>query len=181
MFRYFYVLLVVAAVAHVAVTTSHLFPSFYKKSGTPAYFKILFDQSWNFFSPNPGVDDIDFMYSCDGGINWEDLNHKKLVKHQENRLLGLGRVLYLTKGLAEDTLRIYEKSYLDCSKKHEECRRLAFEYVFLSNKFKYIDAKLKKVCPSRQFSGYRFLIRINKYGFKKRSLVYLKFPRVTYQ
>ena len=29
--------------------------------------------------------------------------------------------------------------------------------VFLSNKFKYIDAKLKKVCPPRQSSGYRFL------------------------
>ena len=107
---------------------------------------------------------------------------KRLHNHQANRLLGLGRILYLYKGLAEETYKIYETSYLNCEKKHDECRAEALSNVFLSEKFKHIDKLMKNYCPEKMSSGYRFFIKVNKFKWNEdRSDVYLKFPEVSYQ
>lgn len=173
--------LVLAAMFHMVATISHLYPSIGVFSKTPKYFQVLFQQRWNFFSPIPGGDDIDFVYRCNKG-KWKEPNKKTLAEHQRNRLLGLGRILYLYKGLAEETYKIYETSYVSCQKSHDECRKESILNVFLSEKFKHIDKLMKDYCPKKVSSGYRFFIKINRYGQNKsRSDVYLKFPEVSYQ
>ncbi len=165
----------------------------YKKV-SKAYMNPIFSQRWGFFSPNPGIEDVEFEYNCvesNKPIEWINLEEERLSRHQSNRLLGLGRVLYLTKGLAEQFLRLYEQALKSCTLEtsdKENCANIIKQNIKKTREYYHINVLFSKKCSRNDFKGYNFRIKLTKpLQFSKRNVInqreytYLHFPVVTYK
>ncbi|MCR9204338.1 MAG: DUF5819 family protein [Halobacteriovoraceae bacterium] len=188
-----------AAIFHLLVTVLYLAPknplvSSSLNERVHRYMDPAFSQRWGFFSPRPGLEDVSFEYQCldsrsDNRKNkWVDLSSHNLKRHQDNRLLGLGRILYLTKGLAEDFLKKYEISLKSCMQSEKKnCRSLVKKDLLMSREFHFANNIFLIKCPRERFKGYSFRLKVSKpiaYSRrdtqKVRSLSYLNYLKIPY-
>lgn len=119
------------------------------------------------------------------------MEKNNLKKHQANRLAGLGRVLYLTKGLSEELLRRYELSLKGClinKGGREYCSRITKKEIISSREFFYANKLFQNKCKTENHVGYQFRIRVTKpiqYSekglYNKRNYLYLKFLKIPYK
>lgn len=159
----------------------------------------LFWQNWSFFSPEPGIDDSNFFYRClkkgrSGGDDilddkWNDYHKDIIIQHQENRFKGLGKVLYLYKGMAHFMIVEYEKNFLICQEDapKKSCEKVAMAKSLSTPYFKLAHKVFEKSCPRKNFSGYQFKIVIEKptqYSTKGKNIlrdsVSIVFPKISY-
>lgn len=165
------------------------------KKVSKSYIDPVFAQRWGFFSPRPGIEDVDFDYICynkfDEKKSWINLEEDRLVQHQKNKLLGLGRVLYLSKGLAEELLRRYEIQLKQCLSEQAErstCTKAVKMNILSSKEFFFANRLFQNQCKKEKFNGYQFRIRVAKpiqFSQKnkntKREYAYLNFPKIPYK
>lgn len=196
---FFLVGLSLFALNHVFHTIIYLAPKNPLTSGglgpiSKSYIDPIFSQNWAFFSPRPGIEDVSFEYRCFIGNppqgSWIDLEEKRLVEHQNNHLLGLGRVLYLTKILSEEILRKYEMLLKSCYQETGDKKKCIVESkknIMLTKEFGYSHTLFSKRCSMPQYSGYQFKIKVTKpIQFSKRKevedreLAYIEFPIIPY-
>lgn len=188
-----------AAIFHLLVTILYLAPknpiiSSSLKERVHSYMDPAFSQRWGFFSPRPGLEDVSFEYQCfdsskEKEVHWKDLSGENLKHHQDNRLLGLGRILYLTKGLAEDFLKKYEIHLKSCTQSDQKnCKNLVMKKLLMSREFHFANNIFSKKCPLERFTGYQFRLKISKpisYSKrdtqKERSLSYLTYLKIPYK
>lgn len=192
--------LVVFAIGHLFLTVIYLTPNNPIVSGTlqkvsKEYMNPIFSQRWGFFSPRPGVEDVEFEYTCINDFSkderWINLEEKRLKQHQKNKFLGLGRVLYLSKGLAEELLRRYELDLKQCVQEigsKVECTPKVKMNIITSKEFYFANRLFRNKCKADNYNGYQFRIRVTKpiqFSKKntnpKREYAYLKFPKVPYK
>lgn len=164
------------------------------KKTSKDYIDPIFSQRWGFFSPRPGIEDIDFEYICHKDFTeteWINLEKERLEEHQKNKFKGLARVLYLSKGLAEELLRRYELNLKSCMKDNpdrQQCTKVTKLEIFSTKEFFFANKLFRKKCRYSEFEGYEFRIRLTKpvqFSQKdrliKREYAYLRFPKIPYQ
>jgi hypothetical protein len=108
---------------HVFFTINYLLPEnplsseFSKLTNT--YMRPIFHQNWELFGRNLVKNTPSIAYKCSLEDDWFLLGHNILNKHQDTRLLGLGKLYYLVNYNIRETHKHYISLLVWCYK--ERC------------------------------------------------------------
>lgn len=155
-------LFVFVIIFHVGMTVLYLLPANpatqYYSGLSKSYMNPIFSQNWNLFSPDPVVYNLRLLYRCEKGktqwSNWFDPAVKLVRKHQSNRFLFKGKLIYVYHNLYRNLLNTSSDlaKKFNCAKDDAGCeKRFRFE-LKQTQEAKLVSKFVKTMCQKQSYN-----------------------------
>ncbi len=110
---------------HLLATLVYLAPPNVAKEhlgeAADAYMKPVFYQNWHLFSPNPGISSRKFAVRCgtpdEAWTEWFDPLEGLVAEHYDDRISGIGKLLYVYRAVGDDLRRRMKTKMIRCQKR----------------------------------------------------------------